>query len=78
METVRVAPLGSSRQSRSAAVYPGDETPVCTRQMCSLRDRWDDYLANWSEVVGISSTSFESHKNFAAKSQFAVATVVGF
>ena len=23
--------------------YPGDETPVCTRQMCSVRDRWEDY-----------------------------------
>jgi len=46
--------------------YPGDETPVCTRQMCSLRDRWDDYVATGAEVVGISSDSVESHKNFAA------------
>ena len=45
--------------------YPGDETPVCTRQMCSLRDRWDDYLATGAEVVGISSDSTESHKKFA-------------
>jgi len=46
--------------------YPGDETPVCTRQMCSLRDRWEDYLATGAGVVGISSDSVESHKNFAA------------
>jgi len=46
--------------------YPGNETPVCTRQMCSLRDRWEDYLATGAEVVGISSDSVESHKNFAA------------
>ena len=45
--------------------YPGDETPVCTRQMCSLRDRWDDYLATGAEVVGVSSDSTESHKKFA-------------
>lgn len=45
--------------------YPGDETPVCTRQMCSVRDRWDDYLATGAEVVGISSDSVESHKSFA-------------
>jgi thioredoxin-dependent peroxiredoxin len=45
--------------------YPGDETPVCTRQMCSVRDRWDDYLATGAEVVGISGDSIESHKNFA-------------
>jgi peroxiredoxin Q/BCP len=46
--------------------YPGDETPVCTRQMCSVRDRWDDYSATGAEVVGISTDSVESHKNFAA------------
>ena len=45
--------------------YPGDETPICTRQMCSVRDRWQDYLATGAEVVGISSDSIESHKKFA-------------
>ena len=45
--------------------YPGDETPVCTRQMCSVRDRWEDYQATGAEVVGISSDSIESHKKFA-------------
>jgi peroxiredoxin Q/BCP len=46
--------------------YPGDETPVCTRQMCSVRDRWEDYSATGAEVVGISTNTVESHKNFAA------------
>lgn len=46
--------------------YPGDETPICTKQMCSLRDRWEDYAATGAEVVGISTDSVESHKNFAA------------
>ena len=46
--------------------YPGDETPVCTRQMCSVRDRWEDYSATGAEVVGISTDSVESHKDFAA------------
>jgi len=45
--------------------YPGDETPVCTRQMCSVRDRWEDYLATGAEVIGISGDSVESHKKFA-------------
>src|SRR5262245_16405515 len=49
--------------------YPGDETPVCTRQMCSVRDRWEDYAATGAEVVGISTNSVESHKNFAANHQ---------
>jgi thioredoxin-dependent peroxiredoxin len=45
--------------------YPGDETPVCTKQMCSVRDRWDDYRETGAEVVGISSDSVESHKKFS-------------
>jgi len=45
--------------------YPGDETPVCTKQMCSVRDRWADYMSTGAEVVGISSDSVESHKKFA-------------
>src|ERR1051325_12146775 len=44
--------------------YPGDETPICTRQMCSVRDRWEDYAATGAEVVGISTNSVESHKAF--------------
>jgi thioredoxin-dependent peroxiredoxin len=46
--------------------YPGDETPICTRQMCSVRDRWEDYAATGAEVVGISTNSVASHKSFAA------------
>src|SRR5918995_1714816 len=46
--------------------YPGDETPICTRQMCSVRDRWDDYLATGAEVVGISNDSVDSHQKFAS------------
>src|SRR5687767_11515165 len=45
--------------------YPGDETPICTRQMCSVRDRWADYAATGAEVVGISTDSVESHHKFA-------------
>src|SRR5256885_10740924 len=44
--------------------YPGDETPICTRQMCSVRDRWADYSATGAEVVGIFTNTVESHKSF--------------
>lgn len=49
--------------------YPADETPVCTRQMCSVRDRWEDYQATGAEVVGVSAGSVESHKKFAEHHQ---------
>jgi thioredoxin-dependent peroxiredoxin len=45
--------------------YPKDETPVCTKQMCSMRDRWRDYQATGAEVVAISIGSVASHKKFA-------------
>jgi thioredoxin-dependent peroxiredoxin len=47
--------------------YPGDNTPVCTKQLCSVRDRWSDYTATGAQVVGISTDTSESHKGFAAK-----------
>ncbi|NJM53702.1 MAG: peroxiredoxin [Blastocatellia bacterium] len=42
--------------------YPGDNTPVCTAQLCSVRDNWSDYQATGAEVVGISMDSISSHK----------------
>jgi len=44
--------------------YPRDETPVCTKQMCSMRDRWADYQATGAEVVGVSVGSVDSHRGF--------------
>ena len=47
--------------------YPGDDTPVCTKEMCSVRDHWSEYQATGAEVVGISTNSVESHEKFSAK-----------
>ena len=47
--------------------YPGDDTPVCTKEMCSVRDHWSDYQATGAEVVGISTDSVESHDAFSQK-----------
>lgn len=49
--------------------YPGDETPICTRQMCSLRDRWKDYSSTGAEIVGLSTDSVESHQKFSEHHQ---------
>jgi peroxiredoxin Q/BCP len=47
--------------------YPGDHTPVCTRQFCSYRDNAEDMSALDATVVGISSQSLESHESFTAE-----------
>ena len=49
--------------------YPGDNTPVCTAQLCSVRDHWSEYQATGAEVVGISTDTVESHSGFAEKHQ---------
>lgn len=47
--------------------YPADNSPVCTRQMCAVRDNWADYKATGAEVVGISTDSQNSHLKFSEK-----------
>ena len=47
--------------------YPGDNTPVCTRQFCSYRDRSDDMSALDATVIGISHQDVASHEEFTAR-----------
>jgi thioredoxin-dependent peroxiredoxin len=49
------------------AFYPGDFTPVCTRQFCSYRDDGDRLEALGVPMMGISPQSVESHARFAEK-----------
>ncbi|MCU0799635.1 MAG: peroxiredoxin [Candidatus Thermoplasmatota archaeon] len=45
--------------------YPHDDTPGCTAQACIFRDLYQDLKEAGAEVVGISSSTVESHKKFA-------------
>ncbi len=47
--------------------YPKDDTPGCTKQACAFRDDYEEFGKLDAEVIGISSDSVESHKDFAAK-----------
>lgn len=46
------------------AFYPGDFTPVCTRQFCSYRDAADSLDDLDAMVWGISPQSVDSHERF--------------
>ncbi len=46
--------------------YPKDNTPGCTKEACWFRDSYEVFQKLGAEVVGISSDSVESHKEFAA------------
>lgn len=50
--------------------YPGDNTPVCTKQLCSVGDNWEKYQQTGAEIVGISMDSIDSHSHFAQKFNF--------
>jgi peroxiredoxin Q/BCP len=47
--------------------YPGDNTAVCTRQFCSYRDEAEGFDALEATVVGISTQSVESHREWTDK-----------
>lgn len=50
--------------------YPGDDTPVCTRQLNSYNDDMSEFQDVGAQVLGISSQDVPSHERFAAKHGF--------
>jgi thioredoxin-dependent peroxiredoxin len=47
--------------------YPGDNTAVCTRQFCSYRDEAEGFDSLAATVVGISTQSVDSHRDWTLK-----------
>ena len=47
--------------------YPGDNTPVCTAQLCEYRDGIEAFAGLGVSVVGISSDDLDSHRDFRSK-----------
>jgi thioredoxin-dependent peroxiredoxin len=64
-ETFRLA--DHSGQKLLLVFYPGDNTPICTRQLCDYRDGIEAFAGLGVTVVGISNDSVESHREFKRK-----------
>lgn len=47
--------------------YPGDFTPVCTKETCGFRDMYAELQGKDTEVIGVSTDSDDSHERFKAK-----------
>ena len=47
--------------------YPGDDTSVCTRQLCEFRDRWEDARKLNTLVFGVNPAGARSHEKFRGK-----------
>jgi peroxiredoxin Q/BCP len=50
--------------------YPGDDTSVCTRQLCDFRDHWKQATAKNAVVFGVNPWSARSHLKFRDKFHF--------
>ena len=51
-------------------LYPGDDTPGCTRQLCAFRDNWDLARQRGIQVFGVNPQSPASHGKFRQKFHF--------
>ncbi|MGK5534184.1 peroxiredoxin family protein [Streptomyces sp. URMC 129] len=47
--------------------YPGDETPVCTKQLCSYASELDRFRSVGAAVWAISPQGLDSHEAFARR-----------
>lgn len=47
--------------------YPADNTPGCTKQLCTARDDYDQYQEAGVAVFGVNPGSASAHKGFAEK-----------
>ena len=47
--------------------YPGDFTPVCTKETCGFNSLFDELAGQDTEVVGVSVDSDDSHRKFSEK-----------
>lgn len=47
--------------------YPKDDSPGCTKEACSFRDQFEVFADADAVIIGISSQSVQSHKEFADK-----------
>lgn len=50
--------------------YPGDDTPVCTKQLNSYNDGIEQFAELNAQVIGISAQDVSSHEAFAGKHGF--------
>ena len=47
--------------------YPKDDTPGCTTEAKAFRDRYEAFRDMGAEVVGVSSDSVDSHRDFSSR-----------
>ena len=56
--------------------YPGDQTPGCTKQLCSARDDSAQYEQAGAVVFGVNFAGENSHQKFIAKHKLSMPLLV--
>jgi peroxiredoxin Q/BCP len=70
-ESGRVVRLADLRGFNVVLVfYPGDDTSVCTKQLCQFRDDWSEAKARAVEIFGVNPQSARKHGDFRRKYDF--------
>jgi peroxiredoxin Q/BCP len=64
--TIRLADV-IGKQPVVLIFYPKDETPICTKQLCAVRDSKEQYAKYDALVLGVNPGTLEEHRKFAGK-----------
>jgi peroxiredoxin Q/BCP len=56
--------------------YPGDDTSVCTAQLCEFRDNWQRAGSHNTVVYGVNPAGSKSHEKFREKYQLPFPLIV--
>ena len=50
--------------------YPGNNTPVCTAQLCAFRDDWNTFQHEDTLVFGVNPANQTKHAQFVSRNHF--------
>lgn len=56
--------------------YPGDDTPVCTKQLCGIQDRYSELEKLDTIVLGINPADLNKHQAFSDKFSYSFPLIV--
>jgi peroxiredoxin Q/BCP len=67
--TGKIISLSDFRNKNAVVLifYPGDSTPLCTKQMCAARDDFDRYEQAGVKVFGVNQAGEGSHRKFVSR-----------
>jgi peroxiredoxin Q/BCP len=70
-ESGRVVHLADLRGKNVVLIfYPGDDTTICTKQLCQFRDDWSEARVRAVEIFGVNPQSARAHSAFRRKYSF--------